>query len=1093
MLRTLRDYQYDAVRFLARHIYNGQQTVALTSPTGSGKTLVAQFLLETLLATDRFSRALVVAPQVQIEEGFIPNGGDRIQAPASKAGYIHVSPEVTVKQGGHGWVQCRTSRTSPQKFLSANVPRHKVVVTTHSAVARWHRAEGFLPADLKGCILLVDETHRASLKNQVGAVTTEWERLGGTVIHMTATPFRTDGDILLPNDIPRYPRTIAEHALGGIYAPEKMRLRTRALRLNAESHEELTGDKQAHGDVQASCSDLVSLWKSDGKPKTVIIVPSRGDSGKWASTLMGMLKAAGARVFNAIGTAGGRQTELALLLKKERTVTSYKDSSLDVVLACKRFDEGTDWPLCSHIYNVGLPRAFNLILQRWGRAMRPKRGIKGYPKAHRDLALMTFFVPHVSDAVWAKFEGHHKDHVFLLACYMEDSETAQQYRGALRWRPEDVGRQRSGRTRQSLDDLLADLDSEVQKVTQADTDAEALLKTAQAEALIRDHGKEPTLSAVLDHMENTMKLPDEELQKVKAYWAVKALLDPKAKAIQQSLLQRLTARIKNGDTSVPLSIIQTEMRVAFDEVIKEHAGSTVIDLAESVSERTSQFSGRDAKVVAQDLRDRVPAIHLSLEQIKEGILRYKNAKGGPPTVLGGDAAPYFGFPITWNTINNILRRHWGSRLFDLCVELGLRDRFRVLSLEEIRKGIRKYQEKHGVCPPAKGGDASVYFGTPITWSALTTRLWCQGSSIPILCSDMGLTAPLGMTLDRAKALIRKHHAKTGKVPTKRSTPPPDTPYPFTWVMLEGRLISMGTSIYKLCIDMGLRAPSPKDLPPSTVKEALKKYYAEKGSRPSGHSLEDAAPYFGYPITWNSIEQRLQRLFGTSIMDLCDEMGIRQTEKTYVRVTAKQIDQDLRAFFLRKGRPPLKKENTVLVGGTGRTWGGNNHHLKKLTGKTLLQRSAELGFIAPTDPRIRKGCPAKKLELNTIEAGIRRYRRKYGVCPLPKSGGAAPFFGDGVTWCSLNNYLAGMGTSLSKLCVSMGLKGPRKALSKDQVVTGIREYYTKHQVEPTTSSGDASPIFDKPISWASINSSLRYRYGTSLAKLKAEMWANGELP
>ena len=116
-----------------------------------------------------------------------------------------------------------------------------------------------------------------------------------------------------------------------------------------------------------------------------------------------------------------------------------------------------------------------------------------------------------------------------------------------------------------------------------------------------------------------------------------------------------------------------------------------------------------------------------------------------------------------------------------------------------------------------------------------------------------------------------------------------------------------------------------------------------------------------------------------------------------------------------------------------------------------------------------------------------------MCPLPKSGGAAPFFGDGVTWCSLNNYLAGMGTSLSKLCVSMGLKGPRKALSKDQVVTGIREYYTKHQVEPTTSSGDASPIFDKPISWASINSSLRYRYGTSLAKLKAEMWANGELP
>src|SRR5690606_25965107 len=102
-----------------------------------------------------------------------------------------------------------------------------------------------------------------------------------------------------------------------------------------------------------------------------------------------------ARVHNAVGTGKQFQTDLMDALASERTVTDIDGSQIDVIVACARFNEGTDWPLCSHVYHVGFPRSTRLTVQRWGRSFRSKSNIVVHP--HPNTASITFFVPEFGD------------------------------------------------------------------------------------------------------------------------------------------------------------------------------------------------------------------------------------------------------------------------------------------------------------------------------------------------------------------------------------------------------------------------------------------------------------------------------------------------------------------------------------------------------------------------------------------------------------------------------------------------------------------------------------------------------------------------
>src|SRR5207302_832208 len=89
----------------------------------------------------------------------------------------------------------------------------------------------------------------------------------------------------------------------------------------------------------------------------------------------------GARVLDATGIAGSDKDRFLTALEAEKNRT-HAASAFDVMVGIQRVLEGTDWPVCSAVYCVGMPRSLNTVVQFLGRAMRPKAD--HYPAQHRD-------------------------------------------------------------------------------------------------------------------------------------------------------------------------------------------------------------------------------------------------------------------------------------------------------------------------------------------------------------------------------------------------------------------------------------------------------------------------------------------------------------------------------------------------------------------------------------------------------------------------------------------------------------------------------------------------------------------------------------
>ena len=53
-------------------------------------------------------------------------------------------------------------------------------------------------------------------------------------------------------------------------------------------------------------------------------------------------------------------------------IEPHAASAFDVMVGIQRVLEGTDWPVCSAVYCVGMPGSLNTVVQFLGRAMRPK-------------------------------------------------------------------------------------------------------------------------------------------------------------------------------------------------------------------------------------------------------------------------------------------------------------------------------------------------------------------------------------------------------------------------------------------------------------------------------------------------------------------------------------------------------------------------------------------------------------------------------------------------------------------------------------------------------------------------------------------------
>ena len=485
LARTLRPYQARLVTDVCRTASD----VLVEQPTGSGKTMQIVTLVAMHLGR-RFTHALISAPQEQIEHGFVHRKYYRVdwsQHDGVAVPSVSVPEEIILAARKSDLGSVRQIRS----YLQLPGPLDHALACTHAALNRLEAKD--LPGDLTGKALFIDEAHHASADG-LSQVVTLWRERGGQLFFFTATPYRGDGRPVKLDGMKAFRRSLAEHMAEG-FAPGHLDSEIVALGQpgDAITAGQFTGEEAP---PRSYFDELVSAiarkWLDDGKPKAIVRVPPmRGGSSGLVARLKLALESHGARVLDATGTGAADKERFLHALKAEQEARTHAESRYDVMVGIQRVLEGTDWPVCSAVYCVGMPGSLNTVVQFLGRAMRPKAA--DYPAAHRDRARLVFFVPCGGGSALADLGFDHSRHALLTCCFLADHEVGQEW---------IVLRE----VRRGIEDALgdpeknpdaADAENEAREALDPEVRAEIELAMATAREQIVSDGGEPTLGEVV--------------------------------------------------------------------------------------------------------------------------------------------------------------------------------------------------------------------------------------------------------------------------------------------------------------------------------------------------------------------------------------------------------------------------------------------------------------------------------------------------------------------------------------------------------------------------------------------------------------------
>lgn len=420
----LRSYQGRHHRYLVEFLTRNEPHVAIVYTTGAGKTLMALALVGKMLGGGfpYYTHAVYAAPTKVIQAAF---EGDRYVVDGDgNAIYI---PKV-INEGGD--IQTYLSLPPSDDWRTLSL--------THARLCKMGENGELDGMSLKGKILVLDEAHHAGKGREVTAVRDKWLAAGGTVVSLTATPTRSDQEVVLGPNVPRVAWTWTEHAADGycpgyidseialvegewrttkttLFDPLREKAIAKALvehylaeldegrLVKAVTRLKDAGDEELGG--EANRRILSELVKTLREHKVRVFVESKAHSGDPE------IHAANQAILESI--PGGAK-DLIDVLAYERDVKSFEDSRVDMILGMNVVGQGMDWPLCSHVYFIGIPYAMLPCIQGVGRATRLKNHVKGYPKQYVDRAKAVFLT--AGDT--SKIGPEHLRHIRKVACYL---------------------------------------------------------------------------------------------------------------------------------------------------------------------------------------------------------------------------------------------------------------------------------------------------------------------------------------------------------------------------------------------------------------------------------------------------------------------------------------------------------------------------------------------------------------------------------------------------------------------------------------------------------------------------------------------------
>jgi len=1003
--KLLRDYQARLITDVCR----AEGHVLVEQPTGSGKTLQIVALVAKQLGK-RYTHAVIAAPQQQIEHGFVERDYRLVAFPTSAGVAVpdfEAERELILgsRQSGLGSV-----RRLLAYLRQTGSPDH-ALACTHAALNKLTAEE--LPDDLTGKALFLDEAHHASADGLSEVVTT-WQQRGGQLFFFTATPYRGDGRPVRLEGMRVFRRSLAEHMAEG-YAPRHLESEIVALGQpgDAITAGQFTGEEAPprsyfDGLIAAICC----RWSEDGQPKTIVRVPPMkgGRGGDLVSRLGQAFSSLGARVLDATGTSAADKQRFLTGLEAEKSRT-YATSIFDVMIGIQRVLEGTDWPVCSAVYCVGMPGSLNTVVQFLGRAMRRKG--EDYPAAQRDRARLVFFVPCGGGAALADLSLDHSRHALLTCCFLADHEVGQEWI-VLREVRHGI---ESALGKPAENSAAADAENEADEPLAPEVRAEVELVMATAREQIVSDGGEPTVGEVVRLAAQTRPdLPETALQRVAAE-ILAAQTTPSGAAVREVIRQEVARRLRIDPR------VKEAMEEAFAVVLEEFRDVTLQDSAvlESVGRQVHGVTGGQMQEFARRLRDAAPR-PLTEEQILSWADSYNERMGNWPQVTSGAIEDSSG--DTWLAIHQALVNgsrglSGGSSLARLLAACrGKRNPKDLPPLTEaqILAWAEAHYDRTGRWPNVASGSVEGVPGE--VWANIDAALTNGTRGLPgnstlakMLARERGVRNRMDLPDLSTEMIIvwaDKDFERTGRWPTANSGAVLDAPGE-TWKGVDMALIKGnrglpgGSSLARLLAEQrDVRHLGA--LPPLTIDQILQWADAEVtrvGKWPSGKMGAIAeAPN----ETWRGVDSALRRGTrglpgGSTLAQLLDEHRGVRNRKRLVDLTVLQILEWVDEHHECTGEWPTLMTGPI-IGHPGETWAGINHVL--LRGSRGLPTSCSLADLLAEHRGIRNIKNPPKLAEHQLLTWVDKHQERTGQWPKVLSGPILEAPGD--TWRHIDNAL-----------------------------------------------------------------------------------------
>lgn len=345
--------------------YGNLQYLVITEPPGAGKSTTVKFVMAKRLLKDKNHKVIISIPTTLIAKSF-----GRIMLKFPDGEQVEWDMEKNLCSG----VTFQRKTNAIIKFLKTTKftkgIHERILITTHMALARaGDRLIGI--ADLfKDTTLVIDEAHHilypengdSTSANKIGNLI--YKIMSGrdpstSVWLTTATFFRGDKGIIISEDVMnqfgRYFLPLDEHWRDNIKHIE-------SFEFNFVMYKD---------DI---IEDAMAVFKHH-KRKTIVFCPYTGPllEGRSKLEFRDNLIAAITNVWPECSIVDlideeGRDSRKNLLLKNKTA------KEVDVILAVKMFDEGSDWVYAEQVLDLVPPNSLRIQVQRMGRTWRDLPG-----------------------------------------------------------------------------------------------------------------------------------------------------------------------------------------------------------------------------------------------------------------------------------------------------------------------------------------------------------------------------------------------------------------------------------------------------------------------------------------------------------------------------------------------------------------------------------------------------------------------------------------------------------------------------------------------------------------------------------------------